>query len=176
MPSYYMKRGCEHLDQSIVASGEGQWTLSLRGHGQLRRQGFSRNTRSQKLVLFIKTLVRHHFGLTVLARANNQQPLQNLSFDLSHLLAAFTEDPAGDQPPQPNNPWRILRNFADQQDSAAQAAIGAYLAKQNRFCSSGKLARSRRASRQPIGAQFAGSDLLVSSQQQTIGQQRRRQR
>ncbi|MEC7105289.1 MAG: tetratricopeptide repeat protein, partial [Pseudomonadota bacterium] len=49
------------------------------------------------------------------------------------LLAAFTEDPAGDQPPQPNNPWRILRNLADQQDSAAQAAIGAYLAKQNRF-------------------------------------------
>ena len=123
----------QHLDQSIAASGEGTIDSPYVVMGSYDAKVFIKQRTLTEAGSIYQNSRQTPLGLTVLARVDNQQPLQNLSFDLSHLLAAFSEDPAGDQPPQPNNPWRILRNLADQQDSAAQAAIGAYLAKQNRF-------------------------------------------
>ena len=122
-----------HLNSTIVASGDGTMDSPYVVMGSHDAKVFVKQRALTEAGSIYQNSSQTPLGLTVLARANKQQPLQSLSFDLSHLLAALTEDPAGDQPLQPKNPWPVLRNFADNQDSAAQAAIGAYLAKQNRF-------------------------------------------
>lgn len=72
-------------------------------------------------------------GLTMLARENAQAPLRTQQFDLSSILRPLTEDLAGAQTIQPNNPWPLLRELASSKNSAAQASIGTFLAKQRRF-------------------------------------------
>jgi TPR repeat protein len=72
-------------------------------------------------------------GLTLLARENNDQPLRTLHYDLTPLLQPLSADLADAQTAQPNNPWPLLRELASSNDSAAQASIGTFLAKQNRF-------------------------------------------
>ena len=72
-------------------------------------------------------------GLTLLARENNDQPLRTLHYDLTPLLQPLSADLTDAQTAQPNNPWPLLRELASSNDSAAQASIGTFLAKQNRF-------------------------------------------
>lgn len=72
-------------------------------------------------------------GLTMLARENAQAPLRTQQFDLTSILQPLTADLAGAQTVQPNNPWPLLRELASSRNSAAQASIGTFLAKQRRF-------------------------------------------
>ena len=72
-------------------------------------------------------------GLTMLARENAQAPLRTKQFDLTSILQPLTADLAGAQTIQPNNPWPLLRELASSRNSAAQASIGTFLAKQRRF-------------------------------------------
>lgn len=72
-------------------------------------------------------------GLTMLARESAQKPLRTQQFDLSSILQPLTKDLAGAQTVQPNNPWPLLRELASNENSAAQASIGTFLAKQRRF-------------------------------------------
>ena len=72
-------------------------------------------------------------GLTMLARENAQAPLRTQQFDLTPILQPLTADLAGAQTIQPNNPWPLLRELASSRNSAAQASIGTFLAKQRRF-------------------------------------------
>ena len=72
-------------------------------------------------------------GLTMLARENAQAPLRTQQFDLTSILQPLTTDLAGAQTIQPNNPWPLLRELASSRNSAAQASIGTFLAKQRRF-------------------------------------------
>ena len=72
-------------------------------------------------------------GLTMLARENAQAPLRTQQFDLTSILQPLTADLAGAQTIQPNNPWPLLRELASSRNSAAQASIGTFLAKQRRF-------------------------------------------
>lgn len=72
-------------------------------------------------------------GLTMLARENAQAPLRTQQFDLTSILQPLTADLAGTQTVQPNNPWPLLRELASSRNSAAQASIGTFLAKQRRF-------------------------------------------
>ena len=71
--------------------------------------------------------------LTLLARENSQQPLRSVQFVLTPILQPLNSDLSSKEAVQPNNPWPLLRELAGSQNSAAQAAIGTFLAKQSRF-------------------------------------------
>ena len=69
--------------------------------------------------------------LLLLSRANTTSPVNSDYFDLSQLLPAMSGEDV--DPASTGNPWDTLRILADSEDSAARAAIGAYLAKQRRY-------------------------------------------
>jgi TPR repeat protein len=68
--------------------------------------------------------------LLTLARENAVAPLEDLAFDLSDLLEPLANL---DPPQEAGSPWAVLRLFAEKEDHAAQASIGTYLAKQQRY-------------------------------------------
>lgn len=89
------------------------------------------------------------FGFMLVARPQGA-PLQKTYFDISHVLDDFIEharkiDQADTQHKQSNvekeatqaktsaNPWTYMRLLASQMDSAAQAAIGSYLASVKKY-------------------------------------------
>ncbi|NCF33294.1 MAG: hypothetical protein GWP50_06955 [Proteobacteria bacterium] len=123
----------QHLDNAVTASGEGSADDPYMVMGINDAKVFLRQQTLTETGAIYQNTSATPLGLTVLARRDKQQPVVSKSFDLSHLLAPLSKDLAGSQLIQPNNPWPVLREFASGQDSAAQAAIGAYLAKQNRF-------------------------------------------
>jgi TPR repeat protein len=123
----------QHLDNTVTASGEGSADDPYIVMGINDAKVFLRQQTLTETGAIYQNTSATPLGLTVLARKDKQQPIVSKSFDLSHLLAPLSKDLAGGQLIQPNNPWPVLREFASGQDSAAQAAIGAYLAKQNRF-------------------------------------------
>ena len=123
----------KHLDNTVTASGEGSADDPYIVMGINDAKVFLRQQTLTEVGAIYQNTSATPLGLTVLARKDKQQPIVSKSFDLSHLLAPLSKDLAGGQLIQPNNPWPVLREFASGQDSAAQAAIGAYLAKQNRF-------------------------------------------
>jgi TPR repeat protein len=123
----------QHLDNTVTASGEGSADDPYIVMGINDAKVFLRQQTLTETGAIYQNTSATPLGLTVLARKDKQQPIVSKSFDLSHLLAPLSKDLAGGQIIQPNNPWSVLREFASGQDSAAQAAIGAYLAKQNRF-------------------------------------------
>lgn len=57
--------------------------------------------------------------------------LSYYSFDLSPMVDKFNA--AQEEPPRGNNPWRLIRELATDMDSAAQTAIGAYLARLEQY-------------------------------------------
>lgn len=63
--------------------------------------------------------------LLVLSRPDGKSPITSTYFDLSALI-----EPVGGKK---GNPWDVLRILADNEDTAAQAAIGTYLARQQRY-------------------------------------------
>ena len=63
--------------------------------------------------------------LLVLSRPDETSPVTSTYFDLSDLI-----DPVAGED---GNPWDVLRILADAEDTAAQAAIGTYLARQQRY-------------------------------------------
>ena len=89
-------------------------------------------------------------GLTMLARENAQAPLRTQQFDLTSILQPLTADLAGAQTIQPNNPWPLLRELASSRNSAAQASIGTFLAKQRRFEAALGWARGRGTAGKPV--------------------------
>ena len=77
-----------------------------------------------------QTTQSHPLGLLTLARANPSTPLEDTVFDLSDLLEPLSQLNANEEA---GSPWPVLRLFTDEEDSAAQASIGTYLAKQQRY-------------------------------------------
>lgn len=77
-----------------------------------------------------QTTESHPLGLLTLARASSNSPLENTKFDLSDLLEPLSQLNAKEKT---GSPWPLLRLFTDEEDSAAQASIGTYLAKQQRY-------------------------------------------
>jgi TPR repeat protein len=63
--------------------------------------------------------------LLVLSRPDETSPVTSTYFDLSDLI-----DPVAGED---GNPWDVLRILADAEDTAAQAATGTYLARQQRY-------------------------------------------
>ncbi|MEM7099493.1 MAG: tetratricopeptide repeat protein [Pseudomonadota bacterium] len=63
----------------------------------------------------------------LLAAQPSKGALTYYSFNLAELLDRYNA--AQEEPPEGNNPWRLIREAATDMDSAAQTAIGAYLAR-----------------------------------------------
>lgn len=63
--------------------------------------------------------------LLLLSRPSATSPITSTYFDLSDLIG-----PVGGEN---SNPWEVMRILADAEDTAAQAAIGTYLARQRRY-------------------------------------------
>ena len=75
-----------------------------------------------------RTTEEIELGLLVLGR-QKQKPLEYWFFDLSEVLAALEPQSINDE----SQGWPLIRELANASDSAAQAAIGAYLVNQRKF-------------------------------------------
>ena len=75
-----------------------------------------------------RTTEEIELGLLVLGR-QKQEPLKYWFFDLSEVLAALEPQSINDE----SQGWPLIRELANDSDSAAQAAIGAYLVNQRKF-------------------------------------------
>ena len=71
--------------------------------------------------------------LLTLSRANAATPITSTYFDLSDLLIPLSQLELKQAGASLNNPWHALRAMAEAEDSAAQTAIGTFLAKQRRY-------------------------------------------
>ena len=67
--------------------------------------------------------------LLLLSRKDSASPVASRYFDLSIIASALGAEDEGSR----DNPWGALRILADNDDSAARAAIGTYLAGQRRY-------------------------------------------
>lgn len=125
----------QHLYNSISASGDGSSDQPFAAMNIHAARVFLLQQSLTEAGAIYQNTSATPLGLTILARADEQQPLQSLAFDISHLLTHLGKRYSDGQLEQLTNPWPVLREFASNQDSAAQASIGAYLARQNRFTS-----------------------------------------
>jgi len=77
------------------------------------------------------------FELLLIARPDAKDPdrrgpLQQMHFDLSHMLYGYGQSENG-SPASPANPWELLRTLAARMDTAAQTAIGRYLGQMQKY-------------------------------------------
>ena len=117
------------ISESGNGSPEKPWVVSsnqvaelfLKDRGISRVGGVYQSNLQQKLGLMI-------LGL----EGVNTRP-QEYYFDLSHLLNSANAYLSTDKTQDSDNPWPLLRLLSESRDSAAQAAIGAYLVKQKNY-------------------------------------------
>ena len=108
-------------DKPWVVSSNQAAELFLKDTGISRVGGVYQSNLQQKLGLMI-------IGL----EGENTQP-KEYYFDLSHLLNSANAYLSTDKTQDSDNPWPLLRLLSESRDSAAQAAIGAYLVKQKNY-------------------------------------------
>ena len=143
---YALKKFYQHVETSAGVITHGEKLNHL--YAALLRSGDGSQERPYKIstkndaAIFIKlqnqtivgeiyqTSQAHPLGLLTLARANANSPLETSVFDLSDLLEPLSQLNAGEEA---GSPWPVLRLFAEEEDAAAQASIGTYLAKQQRY-------------------------------------------
>jgi TPR repeat protein len=121
----------QNIRDQILASGDGSAArpyqslskadaeLLVRGQNRSLVGGIYQNSEPAPLQLLL------------LSRSTSTSPVTSDYFDLSNLIPAVGGQDIG--PASAGNPWDILRILADNDDSAARAAIGTYLAKQRRY-------------------------------------------
>ncbi len=121
----------DHLYNHIKNSGDGSQKSPYKIVTKNDAAVFALLQKNKKIVGEIyQTTESHPLGLMTLARANPASPLESTVFDLSDLLQPLADLGA---PQEVDSPWSVLRLFADENDRAAQASIGTYLAKQQRY-------------------------------------------
>ena len=117
------------ISESGNGSPEKPWVVSsnqaaelfLKDRGISRVGGVYQSNLQQKLGLMI-------IGL----ESEDTQP-KEYYFDLSHLLNSANAYLSPDKTQDSDIPWPLLRLLSESRDSAAQAAIGAYLVKQKNY-------------------------------------------
>ena len=108
--------------------------------------------------------LQQKLGLMIIGLESEDTQPKEYYFDLSHLLNSANAYLSTDKTQDSDNPWPLLRLLSESRDSAAQAAIGAYLVKTKKLQSCYQLANRLRATRQPIRAYPASKDILVPIQ------------
>ena len=117
----------------ISASGNGSpekpWVVSSNQAAEL----FLENTGISRVGGVYQSNLQQKLGLMIIGlEGENTQP-KEYYFDLSHLLNSANAYLSTDKTQDSDNPWPLLRLLSESRDSAAQAAIGAYLVKQKNY-------------------------------------------
>jgi TPR repeat protein len=115
----------DRLKQNIAATGNGSRQQPYRVLSRADARLFVSDSGNQLVGDVYQSNSAAPLQLLVLSRPNTASPVASTYFDLSDLINPV----AGEN----GNPWDVLRILADAEDTAAQAAIGTYLARQQRY-------------------------------------------
>jgi TPR repeat protein len=119
-----------HLYARLLQSGDGSQQRPYKITSKNDATVFALLQNKEVVGEIYQTTQTRPLGLLTLSRANPNNPLENNVFDLSDLLEPLSQL---NSPSDAGSPWPVLRLFANEEDSAAQASIGTYLAKQRRY-------------------------------------------
>jgi len=119
-----------HLYAALLQSGKGSQERPYRITTKNDAAIFAMLQKQKIVGEIYQTTQAHPLGLLTLTRAHSNSPLATSVFDLSDLLEPLSQLNADEDA---GSPWPVLRLFAEEEDSAAQASIGTYLAKQQRY-------------------------------------------
>lgn len=146
---YVMTRFYEHVEAPEAAAGHLQWLARIKADMERSGDGSREepmpvmtSVDAQMYVIYLgmspvgaiyQTSDEHPFTLLIQARPEDG-PIENLNFDLTSVYQAMRMDFAttGDAEDE-FSPFSVIGYLAKRGDTAAQAAIGAFLASQNRY-------------------------------------------
>ncbi len=117
----------------ISESGNGSpgkpWVVSSNQAAEL----FLKDTGISKVGGVYQSNLQQKLGLMIIGLESEDTQPKEYYFDLSHLLNSANAYLSTDKTQDSDNPWPLLRLLSESRDSAAQAAIGAYLVKQKNY-------------------------------------------
>ena len=117
------------ISESGNGSPEKPWVVSSNQAAEL----FLKDTGISRVGGVYQSNLQQKLGLMIIGlESENTQP-KEYYFDLSHLLNSANAYLSTDKTQDSDNPWPLLRLLSESRDSAAQAAIGAYLVKQKNY-------------------------------------------
>ena len=117
------------ISESGNGSPEKPWVVSSNQAAEL----FLKDTGISRVGGVYQSNLQQKLGLMIIGlEGENTQP-KEYYFDLSHLLNSANAYLSTDKTQDSDNPWPLLRLLSGSRDSAAQAAIGAYLVKQKNY-------------------------------------------
>ena len=117
------------VSESGNGSPEKPWVVSSNQAAEL----FLKDMGISRVGGVYQSNLKQKLGLMILGlEGENTQP-KEYYFDLSHLLNSANAYLSADKTQDSDNPWPLLRLLSESRDSAAQAAIGAYLVKQKNY-------------------------------------------
>ena len=117
------------ISKSGNGSPEKPWVVSSNQAAEL----FLKDTGISRVGGVYQSNLQQKLGLMIIGlEGENTQP-KEYYFDLSHLLNSANAYLSTDKTQDSDNPWPLLRLLSESRDSAAQAAIGAYLVKQKNY-------------------------------------------
>ena len=117
------------ISESGNGSPEKPWVVSSNQAAEL----FLKDTGISRVGGVYQSNLQQKLGLMIIGlEGENTQP-KEYYFDLSHLLNSANAYLSTDKTQDSDNPWPLLRLLSESRDSAAQAAIGAYLVKQKNY-------------------------------------------
>jgi len=147
---YVMSRFYEHLDTPDAAAGHLEWLSRIRenmesiGDGSrelpypamtsIEAQMYAISLDMSPVGAIYQTSEAHPFALLIQARSENG-PIRSFTFDLGSVYQAMRMDfasSAENEDEDEFSPFSVIGYLAKQGDTAAQAAIGAFLASQGR--------------------------------------------
>ncbi len=146
---YVMTRFYEHVDAPEAAAGHLDWLERIRADMEHSGDGTRESpypvmtsVDAQMYVIYrgmspvgaiYQTSDEHPFTLLIQARPE-EGPIENLNFDLTSVYQAMRMDFAASADADDEfSPFSVIGYLAKRGDPAAQAAIGAFLASQNRY-------------------------------------------
>ena len=117
------------ISESGNGSPEKPWIVSSNQAAEL----FLKDTGISRVGGVYQSNLQQKLGLMIIGLESEDTQPKEYYFDLSHLLNSANAYLSTDKTQDSDNPWPLLRLLSESRDSAAQAAIGAYLVKQKNY-------------------------------------------
>ena len=117
------------ISKSGNGSPEKPWVVSSNQAAEL----FLKDTGISRVGGVYQSNLQQKLGLMIIGLEDENTQPKEYYFDLSHLLNSANAYLSTDKTQDSDNPWPLLRLLSESRDSAAQAAIGAYLVKQKNY-------------------------------------------
>lgn len=143
---FVMRRYYEHLEVSDAALDHQRWLdliqANMRGTGagtlanpyQIMTKAdaatYAQNNDNSPVGSIYQGTEAAHLAYLLVTRPETGK-LRQMYFDLSHIISGLI--PESEESAHKDNPWPVIRLFATQSDTAAQTAIGAYLAQARKY-------------------------------------------